>query len=149
MPAPNLNAGQFTIGPNCSVAIFNGGQELDIGLITQINFESKTRIEKKMVNLMSGFTFEIPFLQGWTGGISVQRVNATLDKFWNQVETNYRAGLAYPSLNIVQTLRETDGSITRFTFQGSCLYYEEGGRFANEEVVTQTLSFSAPIRIVS
>jgi hypothetical protein len=148
MASPNLNAGQFTVGPNCSVAIYQGGSELDIGLITQINFDIKTRIDKKEANLMSGFCFEIPFLKGWQGSISIQRTNANLDIFWATVENNYRAGLPYPTVNIIQTIRETDLSTTRFTFQGSMLYYDEGGRFANEELVTQTLSFSAPLRNV-
>lgn len=148
MASPNLNAGQFTIGPNCSVAIFNGGSEVDIGLITQINFDYKTRIEKRMVNLMSGFTFEIPFLQGWQGSLSIQRTNSKLDKYWDTVENNYRAGLPFPSLNIIATIRETDLSTTRFTFQGSCLYLDDAGRFANEELVTQTLTFSSPKRLV-
>lgn len=148
MAAPNLNGAQFTVGPNCSVAIFQGGAELDIGLITQINFDAKTRIDRREANLMSGFCFEIPFLKGWQGSISIQRTNANLDKFWANVENNYRAGLGYPSVNLIQTIRETDGSTTRFTFQGCMFYYEEAGNFRNEELVTQTLSFSAPVRLV-
>jgi hypothetical protein len=151
MAAPNLNAGQFTIGPNNSIAIYQGGSEVNIGVITTIKWNSKTRIEKKRVNLMSGYTFELPFLQGWEGTFEIQRTSNILEQFWyNQIEVPVRAGLPYPSLNIIQTLRETDGvTITRLTFQGAILYYDNAGDYENENAVTQSLSFSSPVRIVS
>jgi hypothetical protein len=150
MPAPNLNAGQFTIGPNCSVAIYNGGQEVNVGLITQINFNAKPRIVKKQVNLMSGYTFDLAFLQGWEGSIDIQRTDASLDNFWyQQIESAVQGGLPFPSFNIIATIKETNLSTTRFTFQGAILYYDDSGTYANEEAVMQRISFAAPVRIVS
>jgi hypothetical protein len=149
MPAPNLNAGQFTLGPNCSVAIFQGGSELNIGIITEIMFSSKVEIEKKKINLMSGYTFILPFIQNWTGELTIQRTDNSLDSVWyNLFEAPVKAGGQYPSVNIIQTIRETNGSTTRFTFQGAAMFYDDAGSFQNEEGVTQKVSFSSPIRLV-
>lgn len=151
MAAPVLDGGQFTVGPNCSVAIYQGGTEIDIGLITQINWSSKPEIEKKRVNLMSGYTFILPFIQNWAGEMEIQRTGNKLDSIWyNLFELPYKSGLGYPALNIIQTIRETDRqTITRLTFQGAAVFYDDAGRFENETPVTQRLSFSAPIRKVS
>lgn len=149
MAAPNLQAGQFTIGPNCSVAIYNGGSEVNIGLITQINFSSKPRISKKQINLMSGYTFDLAFLQGWEGSFDIQRTDASLDKFWyDNVEVAVQGGLPFPSFNIIATISETDKSTTRFTFQGAIIYFDDAGDFKNEEGVMQKISFASPIRLV-
>jgi hypothetical protein len=149
MAAPNLNAGQFTIGPNCSVAIFQGGSELNLGLITQIMFSSKIEIEKKRINLMSGYTFILPFIQNWTGEITIQRTDNSLDSLWyNLFEAPVKAGAPYPTCNIIQTVAETGGGTTRFTFQGAALFFDDAGSFENEQGVVQKVSFSAPIRLV-
>jgi len=150
MVAPNLNAGQFTLGPNNSVAIFNGGAEINIGLLTEISWMSKQEIEKKKINLMSGYTFLLPFIQNWTGEIHIQRTDNSLDSVWyNMFEAPVKAGAAYPSFNIIQTIRETNGSTSRYTFQGAVIFYDDAGSFQNEEGVVQKVSFSAPLRIVS
>lgn len=150
MAAPNFNGGQFTVGPNNSVALFIGGQEVDIGVITTIRWDSKPRIDKKRVNLMSGYTFELPFLQGWEGSFEIQRTDNKLENVWfNLFEVPYQTGLGYPSVNIIQTIKETDRStITRLTFQGAILYYDDAGSYENESPVTQRLSFAAPVRLV-
>lgn len=151
MATPNLTGGQFTLGPNNSIAIYNGGSEVNIGVITTVRWSSKPVIVKKQVNIMSGYTFNLPFLHGWEGSFEIQRTDNSLDQFWyNQIEVPVRAGLPYPSLNIIQTVRETDGSTTtRFTFQGCILYLDDSGKYENEEGVVQMLSFAAPTRIVS
>jgi len=150
MVQPILDSAQFTLGPNNSVAIYKGGSELDIGLLTEINWMSKVDIEKKKINLMSGYTFTLAFIQNWTGEITIQRTSSKLDKLWfNSYEAPVKAGAAYPSVNIIQTIRETDGSTSRYTFQGAALFYDDAGTFSNEEGVVQKISFSAPIRIVS
>ena len=149
MAAPTLSGGQFTLGPNNSVAIFQGGAELNIGLITTVSWMSKVEIEKKKINLMSGYTFILPFIQNWTGELTIQRTSNVLDSVWyNLFEAPVKAGGAYPSVNLLQTIRETDGSVSRYTFQGAAIFYDDAGSFSNEEGVTQKISFSAPIRIV-
>lgn len=151
MATPTIAGGQFTIGPNNSIAIYVGGQEIDVGVVTIIRWDSRPRIEKRRVNLMSGYTFELPFLQGWEGSFEIQRTGNKLDSVWyNFFEVPYQTGQGYPSVNIIQTIKETQNSgTTRITFQGCILYYDDAGTYENEAPVTQRLSFAAPIRIVS
>lgn len=149
MAAPNLNAGQFTIGPNNSVAVFSGGLEVDLGLITTISYKSMKRNERRQVKLMSGYTFDLVFDNGYEGEIQIQRTNNVLDTYWASLENSVRGGLPYPSFNIIQTIRETDGvTTTRFTFQGAIISYDDAGTFVNEEGVVQRLTFTSPVRLV-
>jgi hypothetical protein len=148
MAAPNINAGQFSIGPNNSVAIYQGGTEVNWGLITEISWTSSKRNERRQVKLMSGYTFDLVFDNGWQGTIDIQRTNADLDKYWYVLEQSVQGGLPYPSFNIIQTVRETDGTITKMTFQGAIVTYDDAGTFVNEEGVVQKLTFTSPVRVV-
>lgn len=149
MPSPNLSSAQFTLGPNNSIAIFKGGQEIDIGVITTVVWSSRQEIEKKKINLMSGFTFPLAFLHDWMGEFTIQRTDNRLDSFWyNNVEVPVRSGLPFPVFNIIQTIRESNSTISRYTFQGAQLFYDDAGTYENENGVIQKVSFSAPVRLV-
>lgn len=148
MPVNYINAGQFTIGPNNSVSIFETltNNQVDWGFITQIDWSSHAIINRVPVNLMSGTRIDIPFLNGWTGEFTIERTNSNLDTYWSLLESSVRAGLPYPNYNIIQYIKETDGTLTQCTFYGALITYDEAGRYANEEGVVQRLMFTAPAR---
>lgn len=143
-----LNSGQFTLGPNNSLAIYDANGEVNWGIPTTISWESNAVIERKPINLMIGERFDLLFNQGWKGGFDIQRSNGSLDQYWSVLEAQVRAGLKYPTFTIVQTIRETDGSISRYSFIGASISYDNAGKFMNEEGVVQTLNFTAPVREV-
>lgn len=150
MPVNYTNPGQFTTGANNSVSIFETltNNQVDWGFITQIDWSSRAVINRVPVNLMRGLRIDIPFLDGWSGELTLQRTNSSLDVYWSQLEAQVRAGLPYTQFNIIQYIKETDGTNTQCTFYGALITYDEAGRYANEEGVTQRLMFTAPAREV-
>lgn len=145
-----INAGQFSLGPNNSISIFQVGTnaEVDWGLFTEINWETSPVTERKPVNLMRGIKIDLVFDQGWRGEFSVQRTNSNLDVYWSALEAQIRAGVARPVFNIIQRIRETDGTKTQLTFINSQITYDQAGTWANEEGVVQKLTFTSPAREV-
>lgn len=148
MATPVINSGQFSLGPNNSITIFDATGEINLGTFTELTFESRPIQDRRKINLMNGSTYDLVFNHGWEGRISIQRTNPFLDQYWGILEVNVRAGLPYPTFTIVQTIRETDGTTSRFTFQGAILTYDQAGTWQNEEGVVQMLSFTAPYRII-
>lgn len=145
-----LSAGSFTLGPNNSVAIFDNSGEVDWGLISTINWTSKPVIVRKEVSLMRGQFFNLAFNHGWQGEMTIQRFEGKFDNYWYlNAEAAVQQGAPYPTFTIVQTIKETDGTVSRYTFIGSTITYEDAGKFSNEEGVVQQLTFTAPQRIVS
>lgn len=143
-----INGGQFTLGPNNSIAIYDVNGEVNWGISTTISWTSSTVIERRPINLMIGLRFNLLFNQGWKGEFDIQRSNGALDVYWANLEAQVRAGLAYPTFTIIQTIKETDGTTSRYTFVGSSISYDDAGKFQNEEGVVQRLMFTSPTRNV-
>jgi hypothetical protein len=141
-----INAGQFTIGPNNSISILDSvtNQEMDWGLATQINFDSKPLNVRVPVSLMRGTKVDLIFQQGRSGSLSIQRTNSNLDVYWSTLEAQIRAGLPRPTWSIIQTIKETDGTITQINYVQSQITYDESGTYTNEQGVVQMLNFTAP-----
>ncbi len=144
-----VNPGVFTIGPNCSISILDqNNNEIPIGLGTQINFMASPVNQRVPVNLIQGIKEDVIFDQGWRGEFSIQRSTGSLDIYWSTLEAQVRSGVIRPTFTILQNVNESDGTVSQITFYNCALTYDDGGNFANEEVVTQKLSFTSPARIV-
>lgn len=148
MAQNDINGGQFTLGPNNSVAIYDSNGEVDWGILTTISWDSQPVQERRQISLMSGFRYELIFNEGWKGGLDIQRTKGSLDAYWANLEALVRAGLPYPRFTIIQTIQETDGSTSRYTFSGAAITYEDAGKYTNEEGVVQRLMFTSPVRLV-
>ncbi len=150
MPVNYINAGQFTLGPNNSISIFEtvSGAEVNWGVPTMINWKSNTVTERRPVNLMRGIKVDLVFDQGWHGDFTIQRTNSSLDQYWSALESAVRLGVTRPVFNIIQRIRETDMTITQATFYNCQFTYDDAGTFANEEGVVQMMNFTSPAREV-
>ena len=145
-----LTSGQFTLGPNNSIAIYDANGEVDWGLFSTIAWSSKPRINRKEIDIMAGFSYDLAFNRGWQGDITLQRYEGKFDNYWyTNVEIPVQNGAPYPTFTIIQTINETDGSISRYTFVGALITYDDAGKYSNEEGVVQTLNFTAPGRTVT
>lgn len=144
-----LTSGQFTLGPNNSIAVYDNNGEVDWGIFSTISYSTKPRINRKEIDLMAGYSYDLAFNRGWTGEFSLQRWEGKFDQYWyTNVEVAVKAGAPYPVFTIIQTIKETNGSISRYTFVGSTITYEDAGKFSNEEGVVQMLTFTSPERSV-
>lgn len=149
-PSNFLNPGQFTTGPNNSIAIYETltNAEVDWGLVTQVNWDSNAVTERKPVPLMNGLKTDLIFFQGWKAEFTIQRTNSNLDVYWSNIEALVRAGAPMPTWTIIQRIQETDSTITENTFPLCAITYDAAGTFANEEGVTQKLMVTSPARLV-
>lgn len=145
-----INAGQFTLGPNNSISIYESltNNEVNWGLPTVIHWKSNAVINRVPINLMRGLKIDLPFNHGWTGGFTIQRTNSSLDQYWSALEAAVRAGVAYPTFTIIQRIRETDGTKTQLTFLNTLVTYDDAGTYENEAGVVQSLNITAPVREV-
>jgi hypothetical protein len=141
-----INAGIFTIGPQCSLTILDAvtNQEMDWGLATQINFDSKPVNLRVPVSLMRGTKIDLIFDHGRSGSITIQRTNSNLDVYWSVLEAQVRAGVPRPVFNIIQNVKESNGSITQFKYVQCQITYDESGNYANEQGVVQVINFTSP-----
>ncbi len=150
MATDYITTGQFTLGPNNSISIFetSTNKEMDWGIPTTIRWDSKPVIQRVGVNLMRGYKRDILFNQGWSGSFSIQRSKSSLDEYWSALEAAVRAGVFYPTFTIIQRIKETDLTNTQLKFLECSITYDDAGSYENEAGVVQMLSFTAPVRQV-
>lgn len=137
---PNI----YSIGPNNSIAIYDENGIVDFGRI--ISFKSNADEMIKDINLMSGVTDHLKFDHGWKGEFNVQRTSGALDKYWAASQAAVRQGLPEKTFTVIQTIKETDSTVTRFSFLNVIMKYDDAGMWENEEGVVQRFSMMCAVR---
>ena len=79
------------------------------------------------------------FLDVWRITIEGYRSGPTLDDFWTRLEAGYYANENEVGGSLVQTIKEPDGSISKWIYTGLILTLEEPGNFRQNEEVAYRL----------
>ena len=84
---------------------------------------------------------------GWDGTISMDRTDATVDRFFANAEAGYYAGANSYTASITQTVQEISGAITQWQYIGVVLGFGEAGKWQGDKEVNQVIEFFASKKI--
>ena len=128
----------FTIGTDLSVVLF--AQYMDEGeykFPDGTSFDAVPTTEEVDIKPFSKKApIPLRFLGVWRITIEGSRSNHTLDDFWNRLEAGFYANENQLGGTLIQTIQETDGSISQWLYTGVILTLESPGTFKQNEAVT-------------
>jgi hypothetical protein len=136
----------FTVGRDVTLNIFGSdGQTHSFTQITGFDRKQETvHVQSKGID---GVIRHLELPDGWSGRITVDRASDDVDAYFAQLESNYYAGQNIPAAQITETITEADGSTSQFRYTGVMLKLDDAGRYAGENLVSQTLSFACSKRL--
>jgi len=120
------------------------------GLKTFATIESFSATENADVQShtdINGITRHPKLHMEWTGSFVFQRTSPALDIYFADQERIYYQGGDQVNVSINETIKETDGSFTKWQYTDCVLTLTDGGRFSGTEIVKQSVSFKGRRKI--
>jgi hypothetical protein len=134
----------FTTGKDVQLVIQLPTGPLQLSLTDFSTKPKTTTIESKKLDGTKQHAY-IP--DGWELTFKIDRMDTTADDFWNVYEANYYAGVNQLSGIIYETIREADGSVSEWQFNGVVIKLDSAGDFSGDKKVEQTFSGMATQRV--
>jgi len=134
----------FTVGRDIALTFVGPNGPLQFNLIT--DFRSKPEITDQKIKGLDGITRHVRFPDGWSGSLSIERQDSTIDDYFAQLEANYYAGLNEQSMTITETITEVNGSVSQYQYTGVLLKLDDAGDYSGDKTVKQSVSFVAQRR---
>jgi hypothetical protein len=139
-----MGVNNFNIGRDCTLVLVANGAILASASLTDFQFK-RDEIEIKSRPL-NGRVIHRVIPDGYSGSASFDRIDATFDNYFAQLDDAYYAFVNDPTIYISQTMRELNGSISQYRFEGVVLKFDDGGSFKQDDKVVQKISFMAVAR---
>jgi len=136
MPANGLNTG---IDVKITFSDADGVQQFAI--LESFSASENANAPEKVA--IDGSTRFPKFHLGWKGTFVYQRDSNVLDNYIAVQESQYYLGVDQLPGTITQTITESDGSISQYSYSNVVLILEDAGHWSGTDIVTQTFSFMA------
>jgi hypothetical protein len=137
---------ELSIGNDWSIDIFdpltNGIQSFS--LITGFTKQQDTTTVTS--NALDGIVRRAHLPNGWTGTITFDRSTPAIDNYFSAREDAYYAGRVQPPCTLTETIKEVDGSITQFRYEGVSFALNQGGNAQGKDRVEMSIEFTASRR---
>lgn len=127
----------FDIGKQASLTIVADGAIL---LSTQITaFDSKMETKTLESRPLGSPTIRKHIPDGWSFSYDIDRLGPTFDNFFADQEDSYWNDGGEPSIFITETIREKDGSVSQYRYEGVCQTFDSGSK-KQDDTVKQKVS---------
>ena len=136
---------QFNVGRDLTLTVVTGSGPLELTLITA--FRSKQDSTEQKIKGIDGITRHVRFMDGWSGTFNLERRDRTVDDYFNQLETDYYAGIDETEVTITETITESDGSVTQYRYRDVLLKLDDAGEWRGDNTVKMSLGFIASRRM--
>lgn len=84
---------------------------------------------------------------GWELSLKLDRQDPTLDRLFARLEADYYAGVNVRGGTVVETIREADGGVSQYRYEGVVLKLDGAGDYKGDSFVALGLTGSASRRI--
>jgi hypothetical protein len=137
--------GTFSIGKDVAIdVVLKSGRHLRISNVTDFDAKPKT---KKLTSLgIDGINRHGVIPEGYGLTITLDRANRAVDDWWADYEEAYYRGDVVQNVLITQTIKEGDGSISQWRFEGVALNLDDLGNWKADSYVKQKLTGEAAFR---
>lgn len=141
----NTQFGIFNIGKDVAIdVVLKSGRHLRISNVTDFDAKPKT---KKINSLgIDGVNRSGVIPEGYSLTITLDRANREVDDWWADYEEAYYGGDVVQNVLITQTIKEGDGSISQWRFEGVALNLDDLGNWKSDSYVKQKLTGEAAFR---
>lgn len=136
---------QYNVGSDTRLTVIVAGSPLVSQILT--SFEARqitTRLKSVQINGRNRYR---ELEEGWEGSLDYDRADAGLDEFFAAKEAARYAGQLPPTIFITETTTNTDGSISKFRYEGVTLKLDTIGRRSGDAKVEEKISWAASRRI--
>jgi hypothetical protein len=128
----------FDIGKQASINVISNGAIVSTAQITDFMARQKTKtIHSDPLN-SPPVEKEIP--GGWEFSFSMDRLGPVWDDYFADAEDDYWNGNPEAQLQLNQTIKERDGSISQFRFDVTSVKFDEAGTYKQDDKVVQKVS---------
>lgn len=137
----------FTVGRDISLQIFGQNGNVVANFALNTSFDAKQKTVKIQSKGIDGVIRHLELPDGWSGSLTFDRRDSNIDDYFAQLESNYYAGVNIGAAQITQTITEVNGGTTQYRYTGVMLCLEEAGKYAGENLVSQTVSWVSSKRL--
>jgi hypothetical protein len=138
----------YTVGRDVTITLAaQGGTSIVIASSQVTQFDAKPAKKEDWSRPLNLPPMPIYIPDGWTGTVTVDRQDDTLDAFQASLEANFWAGGNTPSGTILETITESNGSVTQWQYNNAMFWVADPGRFQADGKVSQTLDFCSGTRV--
>lgn len=141
-----MSVSGYTIGQDVKLDF----QIPNLGAVTineLVSFNPTPTTTTKTVQPMAGSPKTLTFNEGWAGTIEGERNDDTVDSLWATLEALYFAGEDIFGGTITQTIKEKDGTLSRYLFTDVQFRLEDAGSYKGNDTVMWRMSFQAGRRL--
>lgn len=135
---------KFNVGKDVTLTVVTGAGPLSMRLITA--FQSKQDTTEQKIKALDGITRHVRFMDGWSGRFNLERRDRALDDYFNQIETDYYAGIDETEVTITETITEQNGAVSQYRYREVLLKFDDAGEWRGDNTVKMTVSFLASRR---
>lgn len=143
-----MSLNQFVVGRSVKVVVTNpltGASPLTLTNIT--SFESKSSVEKITSKPMNSPPIFASAPNGWTGNFEFDRVDNTIDNFFNAQEATYWANGQTFSGQIFEYITELNGTTSQYRYDGVMLTITDAGKKTSQAKIPMKVEFEASRRV--
>lgn len=136
---------------------FNTGRDLTLSIVgydgvihsfpLQTGWEAKQNTNNVKIKGLDGIVRFLDIPDGWSGTLSVDRQDSTIDEYFADLESSYYGGTNIPAATITETISNPDGSTSQFQYTGVMLRFDDAGSWKGDTNVPMKMSWVASRRL--
>lgn len=137
---------EFSIGNDWSIDLLDpltGGVQ-SFTLLT--GFSKQQDTQEVTSNALDGIVRRAHLPNGWSGTITFDRASSAIDDYFAAREEAYYQGRVQPPCTITETIREVNGGVTQYRYEGVSFRLNQGGNAQGKDRVEMTIDFTASRR---
>lgn len=132
----------FNIGKDRSVTIIVNGAPLSPKTVTSFSAKQESKVITSEPLNDAPARRKVP--RGWSGGLSYDRGDSTLDNYFVLEERTYYAGADADQIQILETTVDpVTRNIAQFRYDNVVLEYEDGGDAKADDRIMQKVKWTA------
>ena len=141
-----MSINQLVFGHQVTVVIQNPITGANLALTNITKFDSKQNTEKETSKPLNSKPIFAHTPNGFTGTITFDRVDATIDTFFAQMEATYWAnGLTFNG-NITTYITELNGTTTQWLYSAASMTLSDAGSYESQKKITMRIDFESADR---
>ena len=138
---------EFNIGNDWTIDLFDpltGGAQ-SFSLVT--GFSKQQNTTEVRSNALDGITRIAHLPDTWNGTITIDRANSAVDNYFAAREEAYYQGRVQPPCTITETVKEVNGGVTQWRYEGVSFTLSNGGNAQGKDKVEMSIDFIASRRL--
>ena len=140
--------GGYNVGKDSTInVVVVGLNSFTLPELTELTMEAKTTT--KTILPVNGDPNHCVFMEGYSGTMTGERKNRSMDDLWKILEGSYFSATNSPPIYIDVVTRETDGSVTNFKYTNVQFASFKPGPLKGNDTQTWSVEVLASRRVVS